>query len=75
MLGNQFEKRNAFQCDEVLMKLPSSEKHDLGILWVSKIRLDNGHIACDLLTFVDDGCVTAPSKSESFQATRQAQRL
>ena len=43
------------------LNLPGSKKYDPFMPWVSKIRLDDGHVACDLFIYVDDGRVCAPS--------------
>lgn len=72
ILGDRFDKRNAFRWDQVRMNLPGAKDYDPSLPWVSKIRLEDGEIACDLFIYVDDGRVTAPTHKESAQATRQA---
>lgn len=72
ILGDRLEKSNAFRWDKVRLNLPGSAEYDPALPWVSKIRLDDGEIACDLFIYVDDGRVTAPNHRESARATRQA---
>jgi hypothetical protein len=40
--------------------------------WVSKIRLADNGIACDVVIFVDDLRVTGPTKNEAWQASQRA---
>jgi hypothetical protein len=51
---------------------PGLSLYDPKLPWVSKVRVSDGEIACDLFIYVDDGRVTAPNKEESRLATRQA---
>lgn len=72
VMGDRFDKSNVFRWDRVRLNLPGTENYDPSLPWVSKVRLDDGKIACDLFIYVDDGRVTAPTKVESAKATRQA---
>eukprot|EP00980_Cylindrotheca_fusiformis_P019180 scaffold6510_cov122-Cylindrotheca_fusiformis.AAC.2 len=56
----------------VRLNLPGSKEYDPTLPWVSKIRIDDGEIACDLFIYVDDGQVTGPTEDECWKATRQA---
>jgi hypothetical protein len=47
------------------MNLPGSDDYDPSLLWVSKLRADEGKIASNLFTFVDDGRPTASSRKEA----------
>jgi hypothetical protein len=55
IMGDRFVLTNIFRWDFVRMNLPGSIDYDPSILWVSKIRADDGKIASNLFTFVDDG--------------------
>eukprot|EP00980_Cylindrotheca_fusiformis_P026387 scaffold16048_cov85-Cylindrotheca_fusiformis.AAC.1 len=72
ILGDRRDKENAYRWDVVRLNLPGSKGYDPSLPWVSKIRIDDGEIACDLFIYVDDGRVTAPSEDECWKATRQA---
>lgn len=72
VLGERRDPGNAYRWDSVRLNLPGSEKYDPTLPWVSKIRLEDGKIACDLFIYVDDGRVTGPTKDECWKATRQA---
>eukprot|EP00980_Cylindrotheca_fusiformis_P024767 scaffold12423_cov140-Cylindrotheca_fusiformis.AAC.1 len=72
VLGNRSDADNAYRWDVVRLNLPGSKEYDPTLPWVSKIRIDDGEIACDLFIYVDDGRVTAPTEDECWKATRQA---
>ena len=72
VMGNRGDPANAFRWDVVRLNLPGSKNYDPAMPWVSKIRLDDGHVTCDLFIYVDDGRICAPNAEESWKATRQA---
>jgi hypothetical protein len=52
--------------------LPGSEGYDPTLPWISKVRSEDGKIASDLFTFMDDFRPTGPSKKEAWLAGRRA---
>jgi hypothetical protein len=72
ILRDRKDPKNVFRWDVVQMNLPGSKDYNPSILWVSKIRLEDGNIAADLFLYVDDGQLTGNSQDEVNQATRVA---
>jgi hypothetical protein len=54
----------------VRLNLPGDKGYDPNLPWVSKVRED-GRIAADLFTFVDDLRPTGPGKKEAWEAARR----
>jgi hypothetical protein len=69
--GDRHNPLNIFRWDSVRLNLPGSQTYDPAKPWVSKIRSDDGHIAVDFCTFVDDARPTGPSRKEAWLAARQ----
>ena len=65
--GNHLDPQNIFRWERIILNLPGSEEYDPSKPWVFKVRED-GHIAVDFCTFVDDARQTAPTKKEAWQA-------
>ena len=65
-VGLDGRELNPFQWKTVRLNLPGPG-YDPTLPWVSKLRED-GRIACDLHTFVDDERITAPSEELAWQA-------
>ena len=61
---------NPFRWDRVKLNLPGSATYNAMLPWVMKIRKD-GHLACEVYVYVDDGRVTGHSKVECWKACRQ----
>jgi hypothetical protein len=70
--GDRTDPKNAFRWDIVQLNLPGSKEYDPRLPWVSKLRLNDGKLAANIFIYVDDARVTAPSKEDCWQATRQA---
>jgi hypothetical protein len=70
--GDHKASKNPFRWDSVRMNLPGSKSYDPSLPWVSKIRLGDGCIACDLIIFVDDLRVTGPTNREAWEAGQHA---
>jgi hypothetical protein len=69
--GDRLDEANIFCWDHVRMNLPGSENYDPRLPWVSKLRSSDGHIAADIVTFVDDVRPSGPTKWEGWQAARR----
>jgi len=52
--GVRKDPKNIFRWDYVRLNLPGSGGYDPSLPWVSKVREEDGRIAADLFTFVDD---------------------
>jgi len=68
-VGNDGNELNPFQWNSVRLNLPGPG-YDPSLSWVSKLRQD-GRIACDLFTFVDDERVVAPTEDLAWQASHK----
>ena len=67
--GDRKKASNPFKWDRVVLNLPGAENYDPSLPWVMKIR-DDGHLACDIFIYVDDGRVTGWSKVECWRAVQ-----
>jgi hypothetical protein len=68
---DRMDPANMFRWDYVRFNLPGSPNYDPSVPWVSKVRTEDGQIAADLFTFVDDLRPTGSSKKEAWQAARK----
>ena len=66
-VGADGKELNPFQWDRVRLNLPGLADYDPALAWLSKLRLD-GLVACDLLTFVDDERIAAPTRELAWEA-------
>ena len=69
--GDPSDSSNVFAWDEVRMNLPGQENYDANLSWVSKVRVSDGRIACDLYLYVDDARTTGPDAEECRLAARR----
>jgi hypothetical protein len=65
--GDRFDTSNPFQWKIVKLNLPGTENYDPTGSWIIKMR-DDGLIACELFTFVDDERVSGPTEELTWQA-------
>jgi hypothetical protein len=70
--GDEKDTKNPFRWDKVRMNLPGAPAYNPALPWVSKIRLSDNNIACDIVIFVDDLRVTGPTKDECWKAGQRA---
>jgi hypothetical protein len=68
--GDHKELTNIFRWDSVRLNLPGDAAYDSSKPWVSKVREEDGNIAVDFCTFVDDARPTGPSKREAWLGAR-----
>ena len=68
--GDRHYHTNPFQWDAVLLNLPGDEGYDPSLPWVMKVRKD-GHLACEVYIYVDDGRFTGWSKLECWKAVQR----
>ena len=61
---------NFFRWDRVRLNLPGGPNYDPTKPCVSKVRNEDGHIAVDFCTFVDDARPTGPTRKEAWLAAR-----
>ena len=69
--GDHLDPLNVFRWDRVRLNLPGSEAYDPSLPWVSKIRDDDGKIAADFKTFVDDNRHSGSSSQQCWSAGRR----
>jgi hypothetical protein len=69
--GDRHESENIFRWDKVRRNLPGSDNYNPGLPWISKVRSEDGKIAADLFTFMDDFRPTGPTKKEAWLAGRR----
>jgi hypothetical protein len=73
--GDPEDSSNPFRWDEVRMNLPGPKAYDPSLPWVSKIRVGDNNIACDIVIFVDDLRVTGPTGDECWKAGQRAAKV
>lgn len=69
--GDPGDQHNVFRWDTVRMNCPGSEGYDASKPWVSKVRKEDGCIASDFVSFVDDFRPSGPTSKEAWQAARR----
>jgi len=75
ILGNREDPGNIFGWDKVVLNLPGARDYDPSRAWVYKVRLKDGRVAPDLVTYVDDQRVSAPTKLDGWKASRRVASL
>jgi hypothetical protein len=73
--GDPADATNPFRWDAVRMNLPGKKDYNPALPWVSKIRLGDNNIACDLVIFVDDLRVSGPTSGECWKAGQRAAQI
>ena len=68
MLGDPGQSSNPFQWKEVRLNLPGDQNYDPRLPWVFKMRED-GRIAADLHTYIDDNRGTANDAEEAWKVS------
>jgi len=64
--GDRTDPQNPFAWEQVVLNLPGSESYDPSLPWVMKIRSD-GHLACEVFVYVDDGRITGWSPDPDWE--------
>ena len=67
--GDRKDKKNPFRWESVVLNLPGDPDYDPSLPWVMKVRED-GHLACEVYVYVDDGKFTGWSKLECWRAAQ-----
>ena len=65
--GDRHDIANAFQWERVVLNLPGTDTYDPGKAWIVKVRED-GTIASDFATFVDDQRLAASGSKRMTEA-------
>jgi hypothetical protein len=68
--GERSDPNNPFRWERMVLNLPGSEYYDPSLPWVMKVRSD-GHLACEVFVYVDDGRITGWCKLECWRAARR----
>jgi hypothetical protein len=68
ILGDQRDKRNPFHWENVSTNEPGDEDYNPVLPWIQKRRSD-GHLATELLQYIDDLRTTAHSKELAWEAS------
>lgn len=68
--GDRRDRNNPFQWESVVLNLPGDPDYDPSLPWVMKVRID-GHLACEVYVYVDDGKFTGWSKLECWRAAQR----
>jgi hypothetical protein len=71
IFGDRKDPEKPVHWDWVWMNLPGQVGYDPSKPWVSKIREEDGRIAGDMFSFVDDLRPTSTSKEEAWKAARR----
>jgi hypothetical protein len=72
IFGDRHDPKNPCRRDWIRLNLPGQLDYDLSMPWVSKVRKEDGRIASDLFSFVDDLRPMRTSKKEGWKAARRA---
>jgi hypothetical protein len=70
ILGNASDNSNVFRWSSVRLNLPGQLEYDPSKSWVCKIRND-GVVAADVFTYVDDIRCSAPTQAEAWRASQR----
>ena len=68
--GNKNDMNNVFRWCKVILNLPGKENYNPARPWVYLVRED-GTIASDLFSYIDDYRPTGPNKRECWKACHQ----
>jgi len=68
--GDRRDTKNPFHWERVVLNIPGSEDYDPTKPWVMKVRVD-GHVACEVYVYVDDGRMTGHSRGICWKASRR----
>jgi hypothetical protein len=69
-LGDPNDPDNVFWWSSIRKNYPGTDSYDPTTAWLSKVRED-GEVAADLFTYVDDQRCTGPSEMECWDACRK----
>jgi hypothetical protein len=73
IFGDRHDPRNPYRrWDRIRLNLPGQRDYDPSLPWVSKVRKEDGRIARNLFSFVDDLRPTSTSKKEGWKAAQRA---
>ena len=72
--GNRKDKTNPFRWETVVLNLPGDPAYDPSLPWVMKVRAD-GHLACEVYIYVDDGKFTGWSRIECWRAAQRFSKV
>jgi hypothetical protein len=67
-VGADEKELSPFQWKTISLNLPGTKEYDPHVSWIYKKRED-GQMACNVLTFVDDEWVVDPTKELTWQAS------
>ncbi len=67
-LGLDGKELNPFQWKSIRLNLPGMIGYDPSTTWISK-RREDGQLACNVFTFVDDKRVVGPTEELTWQAS------
>jgi hypothetical protein len=73
--GERSYKANPFHWDSVRMNLPGPNMYNPSLPLVSKVRVGDNNIVCDLVIFVDDLRVTGPTSIECWKAGQRTAQI
>ena len=67
-VGVDWNELNPFQWNHIHLNLPGTKGYDPCTTWISK-RREDGRIACDVFTFVDDERIVGPDEELAWRAS------
>ena len=70
MLGDSKDPSNPFRWEKVVINAPGNQDYNPRLPWIYKVRED-GCIAADMHTYIDDNRVTANNAEEAWRASSQ----
>jgi len=72
--GDRKDQTNPFHWERIVMNLPGTWSYEPNLPWVFKVRFD-GHLACEVYVYVDDGKVTGWSRVACWEASKQFAKI
>lgn len=72
--GDRRDKSNPFNWKFIVLNLPGDPDYDPSLPWVMKVRED-GHLACEVYIYVDDGKFTGWSKLACWRAAQRFSKV
>ena len=72
--GNRHDQTNPFHWERIILNLPGTWSYEPNLPWVFKVRFD-GHLACDVYVYVDDGKVTGWCRAACWEASKQCAKI
>ena len=72
--GDHRDQKGPFHWGKIVLNLPGTRDYDPTLPWVMKVRYD-GHLACEVYVYVDDGKVTGWNRAACWAAASRFSKI